>query len=165
MFRAGLQKHEFEEMVRELERIRSKRSSACMNYTAAILCWVPLLYVMPCVFCCFDSRHKRQILDMDRELKSWQDTWNRSRLSARGLHLKTQSRCILKASHSHGSVTFTPKYEWWIVIALCPDESEKLKKEPHLYGVINNRNSCLCSAIDETELCSHAGSMLPTLDG
>lgn len=94
------------------------------------------------------KKQRQKVMTWDKALRDWQDNFNASELSHINHFVKTQSRCL---------ATYTDKgkqrhTERWIAIALTPEESIKLRGEPHIFGDIEN--GC-CGGPNEEECCMH----------
>ncbi len=83
------------------------------------------------------------------KLVEWQNRFNEKELKSLGMYIKTQSRCDVHYDDKgkHRSI------ECWLAFALTPEESEKLKNEPHLFG--DTENATCCNGVNEEECCMH----------
>jgi hypothetical protein len=71
-------------------------------------------------------------------LKEWQDTFNNQVLVGLGMFCKTQSNTVTVyiGRNPDGSPRSRDETTSWIAFAMTPQESTKLKIEPHNYGEV-----------------------------
>jgi len=99
-------------------------------------------------YCCclcgyWEKRFATNASRWNKELKEWQDNFNREVLMPKGMLIKLQSLCMYVAlDDPHGNYTYQYATERWFAIAFTKEESEKLQSEPHIRGFTNDNKWC-----------------------
>lgn len=126
-------------------RFKTLRSTMCKDICCVLCVWAWL----PCFWphCC--RKRAAEVVEWNKELVEWQLAFNRQVLEPKGHFVKTQSHCDVTYD-KNGKHRYI---ERWISFALNPEESERLRNEPHITGDIED-TTC-CKGYDEKELCLH----------
>lgn len=143
LFESGLSPLEFSKWMLKLEQLSSLRNTICQDVCA---CFGYAL--LPCLWfsCC--KRTAANVRKWNTALMDWQSEFSSTVLKPLGMYCKTQSRCDVTYD-KNGKHRYI---ERWVAFALTPEESERLKLEPHLQGDIET--GC-CGGVNEMELCVH----------
>ena len=97
------------------------------------------------LLCCFQcSRYRHEVLETNQRLSEWEENFNRNYLENKGIYCKIQSHSLQLRDRI---------FSHWIAFSFDRNDIEVLKKEPHLFGSIQDW-SC-CGGVNEHELCCH----------
>jgi len=126
----------------EINRLRPTQFRTCMScFSTTVFC--------PCLLGRWCRKEAKAVEKWDDALRDWQKRLNDRELNKIGHYVKTQSNSF-STYDRNGVYKMVSR---WVAIALTPEESGKLKEEPHLMGDVEG-GSCL-GGPNEENCCLH----------
>ena len=138
----GLTNEEWQKRIQKLNEINHTRSSCFFAFCPFLY----LSFVFVCFLPLYFRSNKNKVKQWDQSLRTWQDEFNSEILERLDMRVKTKSLAV-QAGKSR--IIYR-----WLAFSLTEQDSQALKMEPHLNGVVTV--DCeYCCGIQESEFCCH----------